>query len=32
VLTGAAKPQDALDRASKEITQKIQDYNSTVAQ
>ncbi len=31
-LTGAAKPQDALDRASAEITQKIQEYNSTVAQ
>lgn len=31
-LTGAATPQDALDRASAEITQKIQEYNSTVAQ
>ncbi|MCQ4086327.1 ABC transporter substrate-binding protein [Saccharibacillus sp. JS10] len=31
-LTGAASPQDALDRASAEITQKIQEYNSTVAQ
>ncbi|NGZ75371.1 ABC transporter substrate-binding protein [Saccharibacillus alkalitolerans] len=31
-LTGAAAPQDALDRASAEITQKIQEYNSTVAQ
>ncbi len=31
-LTGTASPQEALDRASAEITQKIQDYNSTVAQ
>ncbi|OWA34474.1 ABC transporter substrate-binding protein [Saccharibacillus sp. O16] len=31
-LTGAAKPQDALNRAAAEITQKIQEYNSTVAQ